>query len=150
MYQLCGLRSHQISFLPIILVESSEEHLYTQRCEHAGQDVECQWSGWEGSTQRAWRLWNCWNDGTPLSWAISIHSIPSCLYKVRFNIVHPPTSWSSQWSLSFWLATRYLYDCFCFPVSIEQDTYSIYSSCMYICRYVYLYVYNEIRRLTNN
>jgi hypothetical protein len=22
---------------------------------------------------------------------------------MHFNIVHPPTSWSSQWSLSFWI-----------------------------------------------
>jgi hypothetical protein len=27
-----------------------------------------------------------------------IHSIPSYLSKIHFNIVHPPTSWSSQWS----------------------------------------------------
>jgi hypothetical protein len=32
-----------------------------------------------------------------------IHSIPSYLSKIHFNIVHPPTSWFSQWSLSFWL-----------------------------------------------
>jgi hypothetical protein len=31
-----------------------------------------------------------------------IHTIPSCLSKIYFNIVHPPTSWSTQWSLSFW------------------------------------------------
>jgi hypothetical protein len=24
-----------------------------------------------------------------------IHTIPSCLSKIHFNIVHPPTSWSS-------------------------------------------------------
>jgi hypothetical protein len=30
-----------------------------------------------------------------LSWAISIQSIPSYLSKIHFNIVHPPTSWSS-------------------------------------------------------
>jgi hypothetical protein len=28
-----------------------------------------------------------------------IHSIPSYPSKIHFNIVHPPTSWSSQWSL---------------------------------------------------
>jgi hypothetical protein len=33
-----------------------------------------------------------------------IHPIPSYLSKIHFNIVHPPTSWSSQWSLSFWIS----------------------------------------------
>jgi hypothetical protein len=32
-----------------------------------------------------------------------IHAIPSYLSKIHFNIVHPPTSWSSQWTLSFWI-----------------------------------------------
>jgi hypothetical protein len=36
-----------------------------------------------------------------------IHTIPSCLSKIHFNIVYPPTSWSSQWSLSFWLSHLY-------------------------------------------
>jgi hypothetical protein len=36
-----------------------------------------------------------------------IHTIPSCLSKIHFNIVHPPTSWSSQWSLSFLLSHQY-------------------------------------------
>jgi hypothetical protein len=30
-----------------------------------------------------------------------IHTIPSYLSKIHFNIVHPPTSWSSKWSPSF-------------------------------------------------
>jgi hypothetical protein len=36
-----------------------------------------------------------------LIWARSIQSIKSYLSKIHLNIVHPPTSWSSQWSLSF-------------------------------------------------
>jgi hypothetical protein len=32
-----------------------------------------------------------------------IHTIS----KIHFNIVHPPTPWSSQWSLSFWLSHQY-------------------------------------------
>jgi hypothetical protein len=36
-----------------------------------------------------------------------VHTIPSYLSKIHFNIVHPPTSWSSQWSLSFWLSHHY-------------------------------------------
>jgi hypothetical protein len=32
------------------------------------------------------------------------HPIPS---KIHFNIVHPPTSWSSQWSLSLWHSHQY-------------------------------------------
>jgi hypothetical protein len=46
-----------------------------------------------------------------LSWAISIQSTLShlslSLSKIRFNVVHPPTSSSSQWSLSFWLSYQY-------------------------------------------
>jgi hypothetical protein len=30
-----------------------------------------------------------------------IPTTPSYLSKINFNIVHPPTSWSSQWSLSY-------------------------------------------------
>jgi hypothetical protein len=42
-----------------------------------------------------------------LSWARSIQFIPSYLSKIHFNIIHPPTPWSSQWSLSFWLPHQY-------------------------------------------
>jgi hypothetical protein len=38
-----------------------------------------------------------------------IHTIPSYLSKMHINMVHPPTSWSSQWSLSFWIPTNTLY-----------------------------------------
>jgi hypothetical protein len=36
-----------------------------------------------------------------------IPTIPSYLTKIHINIVHPPTSWSSQWSLSFWISHQY-------------------------------------------
>jgi hypothetical protein len=36
-----------------------------------------------------------------------IHTIPSYLSKIHFNITHSPTSWSYQWSLSFWLSHQY-------------------------------------------
>jgi hypothetical protein len=29
------------------------------------------------------------------------------LTKIHFNTVHPPTSWFSQWSLSFWISHQY-------------------------------------------
>jgi hypothetical protein len=32
--------------------------------------------------------------------------------KIHFNIVDPPTSWSSQWSLTFWLSHQYHYHSF--------------------------------------
>jgi hypothetical protein len=41
-----------------------------------------------------------------LSWARSIKSMPSYLSKIHFNIVHRSTSWSSQWSVTFWLSTN--------------------------------------------
>jgi hypothetical protein len=34
-------------------------------------------------------------------------TIPSYLSKIYFNIVHPPSSWSCLWSLSFWLSYQY-------------------------------------------
>jgi hypothetical protein len=30
--------------------------------------------------------------------------MPSYHYKIPLNVIHPPTSWSSWWSLSFWLS----------------------------------------------
>jgi hypothetical protein len=36
-----------------------------------------------------------------------IHTIRFYRSKIHFNIVHPPTSWSSQWSLSFWHSHQY-------------------------------------------
>jgi hypothetical protein len=42
-----------------------------------------------------------------LSQVNPIHTIQSYLSKIQFNIVHPPTSWSSQWSPSFWLSHQY-------------------------------------------
>jgi hypothetical protein len=33
-----------------------------------------------------------------------VHTTPSCLSKIHSNIILPPTSRSSQWSLSFWLS----------------------------------------------
>jgi hypothetical protein len=38
-----------------------------------------------------------------LSQINSVHTTQSCLSKIQFSIIHPPTSWSSQWSLSLWL-----------------------------------------------
>jgi hypothetical protein len=35
------------------------------------------------------------------------HTIPSYLSKIHFDMVQTPTSWSSQWSLSFWLSHQY-------------------------------------------
>jgi hypothetical protein len=42
-----------------------------------------------------------------LSQINAIHTIPFYLSKTHFNIVHPPTPWSPQWSLSFWLSHQY-------------------------------------------
>jgi hypothetical protein len=39
----------------------------------------------------------------------TLHAIPSYLSKIHINIVLPPTSRSSQWSLFFWLSHQYLY-----------------------------------------
>jgi hypothetical protein len=46
-----------------------------------------------------------------------IHTIPSYLSKIHFNIIHLPTSWSSQWS--FWLSHQY-------PICIPLLPHSCY------------------------
>jgi hypothetical protein len=48
-----------------------------------------------------------------LSHINAIHTIPSYLSKIHFEIVHPPMSWSSQSSVSFWLFHQY-------PISIPR------------------------------
>jgi hypothetical protein len=40
----------------------------------------------------------------------------------RHNIVHPPMSWSSQWSLSFWISRQY-------PICIPILPHSCYMPC---------------------
>jgi hypothetical protein len=51
-----------------------------------------------------------------------IHTILSYLSKIHFNIVHPPTSWSSQSSLSFLLSNQY-------PICIPLLLHSCYMFC---------------------
>jgi hypothetical protein len=48
-----------------------------------------------------------------------IRTIPSNLCKIHFNIVHSPTSWSSQWSLSSLLSHQY-------PICIPLLPYSCF------------------------
>jgi hypothetical protein len=42
-----------------------------------------------------------------LSHINAIHTIPPSLPLIHFIIVHLPMSWSSQWSLSFWISYHY-------------------------------------------
>jgi hypothetical protein len=57
-----------------------------------------------------------------LSQINQIHTIPFYLSKIHFNIVHPPTSWSSQWSLSCWLSHQH-------RICIPLLPYSFYMPC---------------------
>jgi hypothetical protein len=52
-----------------------------------------------------------------------IYNIPSYLSKIHFNIVHLPTSWSFQWSLSFWCSHQY-------PTCIPLLPHSCYMPCL--------------------
>jgi hypothetical protein len=36
-----------------------------------------------------------------------VHTTQSYFYQIYFNNIHPPTSWSSYWSLSLWLSHQY-------------------------------------------
>jgi hypothetical protein len=51
-----------------------------------------------------------------------VHIIPSYLSKIHFNIIRPPTSWSSKWSLSLWYSHQY-------PICIYLLLHSCYSEC---------------------
>jgi hypothetical protein len=42
-----------------------------------------------------------------LSQISPLHTIPFYLSKIHFNIIHPPTSWSTLLALSFWLSRQY-------------------------------------------
>jgi hypothetical protein len=53
-------------------------------------------------------------------WARPIQSISS--HPISLNIVYPPTSWSSQWSLSFWLSQQY-------PICVHLLPQSCYMPC---------------------
>jgi hypothetical protein len=46
----------------------------------------------------------------------------SNLLSLHFNILHPPTSWSSKWSISFWLSHQY-------PICIPLLPHSCYMPC---------------------
>jgi hypothetical protein len=45
--------------------------------------------------------------GPILSQINPVHTIPSYLSKINFNVILPPTSKSSYWFLSFWLSHKY-------------------------------------------
>jgi hypothetical protein len=51
-----------------------------------------------------------------------IHTIPSYLFKIHFNIVHSFTSWSSKWYLSFWLSHQH-------PICIPLLPHLCYMPC---------------------
>jgi hypothetical protein len=54
-----------------------------------------------------------------------IHTIPFYLSKIHFNILHPPTSWSSQWSLYFSLSHQYHICIPLLPIRATCPTYLI-------------------------
>jgi hypothetical protein len=51
-----------------------------------------------------------------------VHTTLSYHFQIHFNIVHPPTSWSSQWSPSFWHSHQY-------PICIPLRPHSCYVPC---------------------
>jgi hypothetical protein len=57
-----------------------------------------------------------------LSHITPIHTTPSYLSKKHINMVHTPTSRSSQWSLTFWLSHQY-------PICIPLLPHSCYMLC---------------------
>jgi hypothetical protein len=51
-----------------------------------------------------------------------VHTSPSCLSKIHFNIIQSPTSWSPYWFLSFRLSHWY-------PICIPLLPHSYYMHC---------------------
>jgi hypothetical protein len=85
---------------------------------------------WGAASSAASTLWNpkvnyCAHKSPQLVPILShinpVHNIPFYISKIHFNIVHPPTSWSYQWSLSFWLSHQY-------PICILLLNHSCYMS----------------------
>jgi hypothetical protein len=54
-----------------------------------------------------------------------IHTISPYISKIHFNMFYPPTCWSSQWSLSFWLSHNILYAFLLFPIRATCLTHLI-------------------------
>jgi hypothetical protein len=52
---------------------------------------------------------------------ILVQTTPSYRSKVHFNIIHPPMSWISYWSLSFWILI--------FPSQLSWENLPIQTSC---------------------
>jgi hypothetical protein len=65
----------------------------------------------------------CSQERSTGSYPEPVQSNPSHLSKIHFNIVHPPTPWSSQWSLSFWISHQY-------PTCIPLLPQSCYMPCL--------------------
>jgi hypothetical protein len=51
-----------------------------------------------------------------------VQTTPPHLSKINFNIIHSPTSWSSHWSLSFWLSHQN-------PICIPSFLRACYMAC---------------------
>jgi hypothetical protein len=75
----------------------------------------------------------------------SIHIIQSYLSEIHFHIVQLPTSWSSQWSLSFWFCNQ----CpICIPL-LPHSCYMPYPShppCKMLSNYEFFKRFSESRR----
>jgi hypothetical protein len=56
-----------------------------------------------------------------LSWERWIHTLPTCFFRTHFNIILPPMSMSSEWSLDFRFSDQNL-------VRISHRTYACYMS----------------------
>jgi hypothetical protein len=52
-----------------------------------------------------------------------VHTNLNYLSKIYLNIIHPPTTWPSEWPLSFWLSHQY-------PIYIPLLLHSRYMSCL--------------------
>jgi hypothetical protein len=61
----------------------------------------------------------------PYSEPVRSNSYHPILSKIHYNTVHPRTSWSSQWSLSFWISHQFY---ICMPLLPNRATCPAISS----------------------
>jgi hypothetical protein len=132
-----------VQFRPSVLPHNMQDiqkwcpHIYVTNLSPSGEAVNC--SVTQELTSILWnpKVHYRVHKSPPLVPILSqinpIRTIPSCLSKIHFNIVHLPTSWSSYWSLSFWLSYQYPICILWAFTACYRGSFTFYRSCWDKC-----------------